>query len=75
MATYLPVVTNLKMVIYMQILVICFVIYLSFCTSEVLGFEHLRDLYEDDIDFQNAYRVCKNHVAMDGVYVARWLTL
>ena len=27
-----------------------------------LGFEHLRDLYEADIDFQEAYRACKNPV-------------
>jgi hypothetical protein len=29
---------------------------------KVLGFEYLRDLYETDSDFQNAYRACKNPV-------------
>ena len=32
---------------------------------QVLGFEHLRDLYEVDIDFQEAYRDCKNPVEVD----------
>ena len=32
---------------------------------QVLGFEHLRDLYEADIDFQEAYRACKNLVEVD----------
>ena len=38
---------------------------------QVLGFEHLRGLYEADIDFQEAYRACKNL----GVYITRWFTL
>ena len=29
---------------------------------QVLGFENLRYLYEADIDFQEAYRSCKNPV-------------
>ena len=29
---------------------------------QVLGFEYLRDLYEDDSDFQSAYRACKNPI-------------
>ena len=29
---------------------------------QVLGFEYLKDLYEIDSDFQNAYRSCKNPV-------------
>ena len=32
---------------------------------EVLGYEHLRDLYETDIDFQEAYKACKNLVEVD----------
>ena len=32
---------------------------------QVLGFEHLRDLYETDLDFQEAYWSCKNPVDMD----------
>ena len=32
---------------------------------QVLGFEHLRDLYETYIDFKEAYRVCKNPVEVD----------
>ena len=32
---------------------------------QVLGFEHLRDLYEANIDFQEAYRTCKNTVEVD----------
>jgi hypothetical protein len=32
---------------------------------QVLGFEYLRDLYETDNDFQNAYRACKNPVEVD----------
>ena len=32
---------------------------------QVLGFEHLRDLYEAGMDFQEAYRVCKNLVEVD----------
>ena len=32
---------------------------------QVLGFEHLRDLYENDIDFQEAYRACKNPMEVD----------
>ena len=31
----------------------------------ILGFEHLRDLYEADIDFQGAYRACNNLVEVD----------
>ena len=29
---------------------------------QVLGFEYLKDLYETNSDFQNAYKACKNHV-------------
>ena len=32
---------------------------------QVLGFEHLRDLYEADIDFQETYRACKNLVEVE----------
>ena len=32
---------------------------------QVLGFENLRDLYEANIDFQEAYRYCKNLVEVD----------
>ena len=32
---------------------------------QVLGFEHLRYLYEADIDFQEAFRACKNPVDVD----------
>ena len=32
---------------------------------QVLGFEHLRDLYEIGIDFQGAYRACKNLVEVE----------
>ena len=32
---------------------------------QVFGFEHLRDLYETDIDFQQAQRACKNPVEVD----------
>jgi len=32
---------------------------------QVLGFEHLRDLYEANIDFQEAYKACKNPVEVD----------
>ena len=32
---------------------------------QVLGFEHLRDLYEADIDFQEACKACKNPVEVD----------
>ena len=32
---------------------------------QVLGFEHLRDLYEADINFQEAYMACKNLVEVD----------
>ena len=27
---------------------------------QVLGFDHLKDLYEADIDFQEYYKACKN---------------
>ena len=33
--------------------------------TQVLGFEHLRDLYETDIDLQEVYRACKNPVEVD----------
>ena len=33
--------------------------------GQVLGFEHLRDLYEIYNDFQCAYRACKNPVEVD----------
>ena len=32
---------------------------------QVLGFEHLRVLYETDVDFQEAYRACRNPVEME----------
>ena len=32
---------------------------------QVLGFEHLEDLYEANIDFQEAYRACKNLVRVE----------
>ena len=32
---------------------------------QVLGFEHLRYLYETNVDFQEAYRDCRNHVDME----------
>ena len=42
---------------------------------------HLRDLYEVDIDFQEAYRACKNPVEVDReswmeyIYLTRWFNL
>ena len=32
---------------------------------QVLGFEHLADLYESDNDFQEAYGACKNPMEVD----------
>ena len=32
---------------------------------QVLGFKHLRDLYNTNIDFQEAYRACKNLVEVE----------
>ena len=32
---------------------------------QVFGFKHLRDLYEADIDFKEAYSACKNPVEVD----------
>ena len=32
---------------------------------QFLGFEHLRDLYETNIDFQESYRACKNPVEVE----------
>ena len=29
-------------------------------TMQVLGFEHLRDLYQTDADFKEAYEACQN---------------
>ena len=47
---------------------------------QVLGFEHLRDLYETDNDFQCAYRACNNLVEVDKIsmhriHVTRWFTI
>ena len=32
---------------------------------QVLGFEHLRDLYETGINFHEAYKACHNSVEVD----------
>ena len=32
---------------------------------KTLGFEHLKDMYHDDIDFKEAYEACKSPVLRD----------
>jgi hypothetical protein len=32
---------------------------------KTLGFQHLKDMYYDDIDFKEAYEACENHVVRD----------
>eukprot|EP00253_Pinus_taeda_P036208 PITA_36208 len=39
-------------------------------TIQVLGFEHLKDLYEVDADFKEAYEACKNPLLRDS---SSWL--
>jgi len=34
-------------------------------TIQVLGFEHLKDLYEADADFKEAYEACQNPLLRD----------
>ncbi len=34
-------------------------------TMQVLGFEHLKDLYQTDMDFKEAYETCQNQVFRD----------
>ena len=34
-------------------------------TIQVLGFEHMKDLYQTDIDFKEAYEVCQNPLVRD----------
>jgi len=36
----------------------------------VLGFEHLKDLYETDVDFKEAYEACQNPLLRDN---SSWL--
>jgi hypothetical protein len=43
---------------------------------ETLGFEHIKDMYHDDVDFKEAYEACANPSAerqdpMDGVHDSR----
>ena len=33
----------------------------------VLGLEHLRDMYEEDVDFKEAYEACQNQVFRDRI--------
>ena len=33
--------------------------------AQVLGFEHLKDLYEVDADFKEAYEACQNSLLRD----------
>ena len=32
---------------------------------KTLGFEHLKEMYSDDLDFKEAYEACENHVLRD----------
>jgi len=34
-------------------------------TIQVLGFEHLKDLYEENADFKEAYEACQNPLLRD----------
>jgi hypothetical protein len=34
---------------------------------QVLGFDYLKDLYETDVDFQNAFEACQNPVNRDNI--------
>src|SRR5262249_19363277 len=40
---------------------------ISTLSTKLLGFEHLKELYEDDLDFANVYRACE-HAAFHGFY-------
>jgi hypothetical protein len=32
---------------------------------KTLGFEHLKEMYNDDPDFKEAYKACANHLLRD----------
>jgi len=32
---------------------------------QIFGFDYLKDLYEDDVDFREAFEACKNSVSRD----------
>jgi hypothetical protein len=32
---------------------------------KTLGFDSLKDMYKDDLDFKDAYETCENHVLRD----------
>ena len=32
---------------------------------ETLGFEHLKEMYKEDVDFKEAYEACKNPLLGD----------
>jgi hypothetical protein len=38
-----------------------------------LGFEHLKEMYCDDLDFKEAYEECANHVFKDRIQWIEYL--
>ena len=43
------------------------------CQVTMLGFDHLKEMYSDDLDFKGIYQACDNPVSRDRIPCTKYM--